>query len=329
MTGAERTPFHPLDEAPARRILAVRTDARLGNLLLLTPSLRLLRAAFPEGRISVLCPIRYREILRFNPHVDQVLSLWSMPLLRLRGYDLAIDFSPHHAFSASGAFWTSWSGAARRIGFARGKASDFLTDPVPPPRTNGHETANLALLVRSAAPRAALPPDSELLPEYHFGPGEREEGERMWRAAGFDAQTVALFLGGRAEKRLSPEWYLELSARACSDGRRVALFMGPAEQGFLGGRTLPKGTSVVAGLAVRTLAAMLRNARALLTPDSGPMHLAVALGVPTLALFSYTEPWRFGYARLPGHAVLDTPGRHATVEEAWKALNSLLEVSRS
>jgi len=329
MPAAERTPFPPANGAPPRRILAIRTDARLGNLLLLTPSLRLLKTAFPQAEISIFCPARYRDILRFNPHVGRCLGPWSLPLLRMHGYDLAIDFSPYHAFSHSGAFWTRWSGTPRRIGFDVGRASDFLTTLVPPPGSRDHETSNLALLVREAAGWAALPPASELVPEYHFGPGELEEGARMWRAAGLDEESLVLFLGGRAEKRLPPEWHLEIAARARSAGRRIALLMGPAERELLEGRPLPQGVSVLAGFPVRTLAAMLRNARALLTTDSGPMHLAVAIGVPTAAMFSHTEPWRFGYGRRPGHAVLETPGRHATVDEAWEALSGMLAGPRS
>jgi ADP-heptose:LPS heptosyltransferase len=75
---------------------------------------------------------------------------------------------------------------------------------------------------------------------------------------------------------------------------------------------------------LRAFAAALSRARAVLTADTGPMHLAVALGVPTVELFSHTEPWRFGYAHLPGHRVLETPGRHPAVDEAWSALSALL-----
>src|SRR4051812_12424576 len=76
-----------LDPARVRRILAVRHDARLGNLLLLTPSLRLLKTAFPSARVEVLLADRYGGALAFNPCVDGVLTARSLPGLRLRGYD--------------------------------------------------------------------------------------------------------------------------------------------------------------------------------------------------------------------------------------------------
>ena len=319
-----RRPDGPVDAAAVRRVLAVRHDARLGNLLLLTPSLRLLKSAFANARVDVLLADAYADALRFNPCVDEVLTARALPGLRARGYDLAFDFSPHHAFSLSGAAWTALSGAPRRFGFDRGDADRFLTDLVAVPVERAHETANLARLPRAAAPAADLPPDSALRTEWHFGPGEREAGETTWRGWGLDEESVALFLGARAEKRLPPEWFLELAARLRASGRRVALLGGPAERALLRGRVIPEGVVVAPELSLRAFAAAIAQARAVLTADTGPMHLAVAVGAPTVELFSHTETWRFGYAHQPGHVILDTGGRHPAVEEAWNALQTVL-----
>lgn len=313
----------PPDPSKVRRILAVRHDARLGNLLLLTPALRLLKTAFPAARVEVLLADRYGDALKFNPCVDEILTARSLAGLRLRGYDLAFDFSPQHAFSLSSALWTALSGAKRRIGFDRGDAAKFLDDLVPVPARRAHETANLASLVRHAAPGAALPPDSSLRTEFHFGPGEKEAGAKAWASWGLDSGSVALFLGARAEKRLDPSWFFDLGQRLVRSGRSAVLTGGPAERKLLEGRTIPGGVVVAPELPLRAFAAAIVNARAVLTADTGPMHLAVALGVPTVQLFSHTEPWRFGYA-LAEHSLLETPGRHPTPDEAWSALTELL-----
>ncbi|MDE2490251.1 MAG: glycosyltransferase family 9 protein [Elusimicrobia bacterium] len=324
-----RRPAGPVDPASVRRVLAVRHDARLGNVLLLTPALRLLKTAFPAARVEVLLADKYGAALAFNPCVDEVLTARALPGLRRRRYDLAFDFSPQHAFSLSSASWTALSGAKRRIGFDRGDAARFLDDLVPVPAERTHETANLARLVRHAAPGAPLPPDAALRTEWHFGPGEREAGARTWREWGLDAESVALFLGARAEKRLPPEWFLELARRLRAAGRRVVLTGGPAERELLKGLVLPDGVRAAPERPLRDFAAAIANARAVLTADTGPMHLAVAVGTPTVELFSHTEPWRFGYAHVPGHVVLDAAGRHPSVDEAWAALSGLLASPRS
>lgn len=320
---APRAHAGPADPSKVRRILAVRHDARLGNLLLLTPSLRLLKSAFPAARVEVLLADRYGDALKHNPCVDEILTARSLPGLRLRGYDLAFDFSPQHAFSLSSAVWTALSGADRRIGFDRGDAGKFLDDLVPVPVEKAHETSNLAALVRHAAPGAALPPDAALRTEFHLDAGEKEAGARAWASWGLDGESVALFLGARAEKRLDPDWFFALGERLVRSGRKAVLTGGPAERKLLEGREIPPGVIVAPEAPLRAFAAAIVNARAVLTADTGPMHLAVALGVPTVQLFSHTEPWRFGYA-LPEHRLLETPGRHPTVDEAWAALSDLL-----
>ncbi len=324
-----RRPGGPIDPKAVRRVLAVRHDARLGNLLLLTPALRLIKTAFPQARVDVLLADKYGDALKFNPCADEIMTAQSLLGLRARGYDLAFDFSPQHAFSLSSALWTAASGAKRRVGFDRGDAAKFLDDLVPVPAERAHETANLARLVRHAAPGAALPPDAELRTEWHFGPGERERGSKTWSAWGLDSDSVALFLGARAEKRLPAEWFLELAGHLRAAGRRVALTGGPAERELLKGLTIPEGVVVAPELPLREFAAAISNARAVLTADTGPMHLCVAAGVPAVELFSHTETWRFGYAHLPEQRVLDTGGRHPAVHEAWSALSELLAAPRA
>jgi ADP-heptose:LPS heptosyltransferase len=81
-------------------------------------------------------------------------------------------------------------------------------------------------------------------------------------------------------------------------------------------------------LPLRRFASALAQARAMVTADTGPMHLAVALGVPTVELFLgsatwSSEPWRYGYGHLPGHRVIDAGARAVPVDEVWQALQDL------
>jgi ADP-heptose:LPS heptosyltransferase len=307
-----------------RRVLAVRHDARLGNLLLLTPALRMIKAAFPRAKVDVLLADRYGDALRGNPSVDAVYTAKALPSLPGRGYDVAFDFSPHHAFSLSSAVWTALSAAPRRFGFDRGDEGRFVTDLVPAPAERAHETENLAALVRASVPGHALEA-APLRTEWTFLPGELEKGREEWASWGLDGESVALFLGARAEKRLDPSWFVGLGERLVRSGRKAVLMGGPAERELLSGKALPPGVALAPELPLRRFAAVLKNARAVLTADTGPMHLAAAVGAPTAELFSHTEPWRFGYGRFPEHLVLETPGRHPTADEAFEALSLLLD----
>jgi len=307
------------------RILAVRHDARLGNLLLLTPALRLLKRAFPHARVDAVISGRYGEALAFNPDIERVMTPAALPSLFLNGgYDAAFDFSPQHAFSLSSAAWTALSRANMRVGFDRGDAAAFLNLLVPVPQAQDHETANLCALVRAAAPWAPIPVTEELRPRWVFGPGEKEKGSELWRGLGLDGESLAFFLGGRAEKQLPVAWFLDLAARAAKTGRKVVLTGGPAEAALLSAAKIPESVLAAPEMPLRVFAAFLSRARALVTADTGPMHLAAALGRPSVEIFTHTEPWSFGYGWLPGNRVLETPGRAPSIDEAWNALQGVL-----
>ncbi|MDE2313656.1 MAG: glycosyltransferase family 9 protein, partial [Elusimicrobia bacterium] len=264
---------------------------------------------------------RYGDALAFNQDVDRVLTPKALPGIFLNsGYDLAFDFSPQHAFSLSSAAWTALSRARLRAGFDRGDAATFLNLLAPVPETRAHETQNLCALVRAAAPWAPATLTEDLRPRWVFGPGEKQDGAARWRAMGLSPESPAFFLGGRAEKQLPAEWFLDLAARAAKTGRKTVLLAGPAEARLLAAAKTPEGVLAAPAMELRPFAAFLAQARAVVTADTGPMHLAAALGRPSVEIFTHTEPWRFGYSWLPECRVLETPGRAPSIDEAWGAL---------
>jgi ADP-heptose:LPS heptosyltransferase len=330
----------PLDCGAVRRVLIVRQDSRLGNLLLLTPLLKGLRAAFPASETDLLVSDAYGEVLRHNPNVHEQFVLpkemfWPDPTLpvrllrnlRAKGYDVAFDASAMHAFSLSSAVITALSGARRTVGFDRGDARVFLNEPVRQPPLPLHETQIQLCLLRHLVAVGMEGPESAR-PECHLGGEERAEGRKLWTSWGLDADSVALFVGARAEKRWPMEGFLGLAERLCAGGRRCVLFGGPAERSGFQGLGLPAGALLAPPLPLRRFAAVLAQARAVVTADTGPMHLAVALGVPTVELFLgsatwSSEPWRYGYGHLPGHRVIEAGARKVSVDEVCAALQDL------
>lgn len=333
-----RRPFEgPLEPGAVRKVLVVRQDSRLGNLLLLTPLLRGLKTAFPGAEVDVLISEAYGEVFQGNPCLDRLLVLpqavfWPDPTrpfrllreIRARRYDAAFDASHMHAFSTTSAVATALTGAPRLIGYDRGDAGLFLNRLVPQVEGRRHEMEYLLNLLRSVAPRADLPKAEALRPEYHPTEEEKAEGARLWRSWGADEETVAVFLGARGAKRWDTERFLELARILAGEGRRSVLFGGPAERSLLAGLELPRGVVAAPLLPLRLFAAVLTGARAVVTADTGPMHLAVAVGVPTVEIFMSSDAWRFGYAHLPEHRVVDALGRTAGLDEVRAALESLL-----
>jgi len=278
----------------------------VGDVLLTTPALRLLRSAYPRAHITMVVNRGTEDVLRHNPHVDRVLTVerdgslagrlrreWALLRgLRQVRYGLSVDF-----FSGDrGAYLALLSGVPRRIGFAgrEGMRRWIFTRAV---EVNGpiHTLErNLLLLEGALGLRAA---DRRL--ELRVG-AEDEAWVAGWLAA-HDVREppVVIHPGGRHWfKRWPAEKWAALLGILLREGRGPVVLAGGAQEAADAARILagaPPGVlSLVGGTTVLQLAALLARARLFIGNDSGPMHLAAAAGTRVIALFGPTEPevWR-------------------------------------
>lgn len=302
----------PVATGAPRSVLLIRPD-HLGDMLFLTPGLAALRAAAPQVRITVLAGPWAADVLRGNPHVDTVRTcpfpgferrpktdalapyrLLSAQARLLRGaYDAAVILRFDH-------WWGAWLAAAagipRRIGYAWPEVRPFLTQAVPyePER---HEVSQDATLLAALAPN----PDPALPPTKFYV----TEADRAWaagwlaeRGAG-ESRLAAIHPGaGAAVKQWPPAAWAEVAdALVARHGVRIVLTGGPGER--------PLAAAVAAGLAAPALdaagqttlgqlAALYERCALVLGSDSGPLHLAVAVGAPTVHLYGPVSAVKFG-----------------------------------
>jgi len=306
-----------------RRILIVRND-RLGDVLLTTPVARALHARFPDAHIGWLARPYAAPLLERNPDVDQVLLDEGAParelarLLAPERYDVALLVSMDLRLCR----------AARRaripvrIGPLRSAWGLLLTRPVPQRRARGdrHEADhNLELLAPLGIPFRRLATRLEL------SDAERARGRELLAALGCEIAgrpLVALHPGGGGS---APRWpvahFLELGRCLAGAGAAVLVTAGAGEdfRGAAGGEpTSPAPVFLPPGShALRELAGMLAAADLVVSSSTGPLHMAVALGVPTLSVFPGTGPgqaFRWGpYPAYPEgdatHRVFVAPAR--------------------
>lgn len=278
----------------------------IGDAVMSLPFLRALRRAGPDDRVSVLARRGPAAIYRAEGSADEVLlrssflaDVWT---LRRGGFDEAW-LLPNSFRAALLAFG---SGARRRIGYVADHRGALLTDRLPAPTGTAHQLRDYDALLAAHGiapdedpPRLALP-----------GPAARR-AEAALAAAGLDgAGFIALCPGSSAfaaTKRWPAERYAALADTLAGSGQPCVLLIGPGER-ELGIRV---ATSARASLPVLgsdldpvELAAVLARARCAVTNDSGPMHLAGAVGTPVVAFFGATDPGRTGPSGSPSR-VLD------------------------
>jgi ADP-heptose:LPS heptosyltransferase len=295
------------------RILAIRPRA-LGDLVLLTPALRALKRGHPDAEIEVVTDPRYVELIGWVPEVSRVwpmqrstLAVWRLGgELRRRHHDWVVDFFSN----PRSATLTWWCGARRTAGFdVRGRRHAYhVRVPRDAPGPNGgreHATmAHLRLATAVGGKPDGKPPSLELPREVLAA------GARLIEASGLRSPSRAMGLvaaGTWPTKTWPASSAAVLSRLLLAQGREVLLIAGPGEEAVtaLLSRFAP-GVRLMPPCDIAGLAGAIAHLGAVVGTDSGPRHLAAAIGVPTFAWFGPTHPetWQppgeiHGYWRSP------------------------------
>ena len=295
------------------RVLVIRIDERLGDLLLTTPLFRALARALPAGgRVEALVSARYTHVLQGNPHLAAIHAfrkrdLFKHPLrylgllkrLRRVNFDVVIDASHPQVLSRTSAALAYAVGAPIRVGHDRGAARLFLNkvvpvlQPVDEIRESDHKRSLLGPLgIEPASSRT----------EYHAlenSPAEREQALSLIASLRGEATgpVVAIFPGGRKAVQRWPTNRFATVGRTLVEkhGARCIVAWGPGEQELAHtvAERIPM-SQVAPTTNVLELAAIFEVCDAVLTNDTGPMHLAVAVGAPTCAVFTTGVGARYG-----------------------------------
>jgi ADP-heptose:LPS heptosyltransferase len=306
---------------PKPRILVVRLDERVGNLVLTSPILSSLRQRFPDAQLDLLAHYRGVPLLAGHPALNDYLvfdkrrllaahgPLFTPWRLRRRRYDVVIDAANPSDPSTTQALLVRLCGAPHTVGYAEGRFAQLYSAPVAAHAAGLHEI-DMRLALLQALPGTVSERRTSLAP--------LAGGEPPRRVRAYGVVNVGARLG---EKRLGRQAYAALAQRVLGHGLDCLVAYGPSELGLATDSVADApGAELAPPTSLVELTALMRQARVVLTCDTGPMHLAVAAGTPTCGLFVSTEPSRYGYAE-PPHAAIDTRGRELaswiTPVEAW------------
>lgn len=290
---------------PLRRVMLIRVDDRLGNVLMLSPAIDWIHRVRPEVEIDLVLGKAFASIYGADPRIRRVIALdkdaqkaFFPAFLRDLGrvsashVDAAIECSDRNAFSFNSALYARASRAPRRLGFANELAHAYLTDPIPPPETK-HAAAD-PLFLASRMLEMPAPDDLRLslrLPD----------PDAAWRSVldglspdGGDA-IVGLHVGGRGAKRWPIDRFVGLAAWLIESGWRPWIFRGPMEEELDApfAHLVSRGLAFVPRADVVEIAQAFARCRLVIAPDTGPMHLASAMAPRTLALFVNSEAERY------------------------------------
>ncbi len=272
------------------RILVVRTD-RLGDMALTTAALQDLRDHFRRAEITVLGPPGPLALLENHPAVDRRVCLGDggLPLDLVGRFDLAIDFTPDERLR--GAMLVSRSRARYRIGFAAAGRQAFFNLASPRADDARHivELNRDLITALGATPRAAHP--SLFVTEE-----ERGTARSLLASLGAASPRVAVHPGGfYPSQRWPPERFGELIALLTGrTGAACVVLHGPGEEGLAQRVCAATPDALPAAVqSVRGLMGLIASCELFVGNNSGPLHIASALGLPTVSVMGPTNPARF------------------------------------
>jgi lipopolysaccharide heptosyltransferase II len=284
-------------------ILLVRFSA-IGDILLMTPLLRALRQRHPDARISVLTKTAFAPLLAHNPRVTEVIgwnpadSISSLAkVLKGRGFSHQLDL--HRSLRsralrlAMGGTWSTYP-----------KHRAARTVLIHTRRDIYRDRRHVAERYFDAARDLDVRPDDGSLEMFLSRPVlARAEEFLGQRGIGASRQLIGLAPGAAHFTKRWPEHHWTALVRRLIEHGNDVLVLGGPEDAALGERVALAGgdraLSAAGAFDLEGSGALMKRARALVSGDTGAMHMATAVGTPVLALFGPTVE-AFGF--YPYHA---------------------------
>ena len=273
----------------------------LGDVLFSTAAIRALRRRFPESFISCLVVPRVREVLEDNPNINEIIindedgphkglggSLRLTGQLRDAGFDLAVLF--HRSFSRTAL--ACLSGIPGRIGYSTWKRRFLLTQAVPMPEKDSLHRVDYYLGIVKALGCDV----SERSYDFFLTRQDAEFAEEFFRKEGINKSdfTVCLNPGGNwYPKRWPKESFAILADSLIMEYGMKVIFSGsPGDVGLvdrISAKMKEKPVIAVGKTTLKQSATIFKKANLVISADSGPLHIAAAVGANVIALFGPTD----------------------------------------
>ncbi len=274
--------------------IAVLRFDRIGDMVLTTPLFEGLKKRFPTSRLIVVASERNQDVIRHDPSVDEIVVFRGYSLtghiLRQAGVDLAID--PFYTYEIRQARLTGLCGARYRLGFRCAGRELFFN--LRGPGITGEPAHMSTHLTRLAATLGIVIDRYE--PRVYVSDEEREWARQYLRQSGIGegARAVAVHPGSfYPSQRWSMEGFAKIGAfLADRHHAHVFLFGDRSEETLLRlihDRIDRERVTVFCDMNLRHVIAMLGQCSLLVGNNSGLLHLAGALGVPTVSIVGPTD----------------------------------------
>lgn len=332
----------PPDSGAIKRVLIIRLD-RIGDMVVTTALTRALRDIFPLARIFVLCAPLTRALWAQQPEIDEVLTNQHPSRLRQQGFDVVIDALMDQGLKSA---WLAYRvGAPYRVGFDIARRGVFFNMPLLPlPHASvARQTLSLVRPFKEGL-------EDVYQPALAVSVGVRQRVEKILAGLGVasDDHVVLMHPGGSyPSQRWLPERFAQVADYLTKRyGVKVVILGADSEEALLERIRASAQTVLVLwkGYPVEYWPAVMQRGLCLICNNSGALHMAAAVKVPTVSTMGPTDAqrwWPTGARQyvirkdlsclgcLQGTCPLGTHDcmRLITVEEVARAVETVVDLS--
>ncbi len=291
-------------EDPLRILLARRSS--IGDIVLTMPTLVALRRGFPDAYIAWMVDRRFHEIVKGHDCLDEVIpvprypghalvrflreTIQSVRVLRERKFDMAVDTQD----LLKSSMFCLLSGAPRRIGFddERREFNWLCMNELAPGNSDIHAVDRYLMMAEYL--NCPTEPIEFRLPIAEASQNWADRFIEEHHPAG-DRLLVGLNLGaGQPHRHWPTQYFAQLAAALHHDEEACSVLIGGPEDRKLAASVQQQLTvpaiDAVGQTTLGQLPALIQRCDVLVSADSGPLHIAVAVGIPTVALFGPSFP---------------------------------------
>ncbi len=296
--------------------LGVVMMSALGDAVHVLPLLDALKRHAPSTHVTWVLQPAPAELVKGHPHVDDTvifrrqLGVGAYADVRRqledRPFDLVLGLQVY--FKAGLVTWLTR--APVKLGFDLARARDanwlFTTHRIPPHAPQHVQDQYFEFLDALRVPHGE--------PRWNLGPTAEERAAALRLVAGAEGPLVGFVVAtSKPDKNWMPERYAEVATRLQAElGARCVLLGGTAPLEVAAAKTIEAGAAAAPinalGSGLRTLLGLLDLCDLVIAPDTGPYHMGVAMDVPAVGLYGYTNPKRVGPYRRFGEYVIDAYG---------------------
>ncbi|MBI4056871.1 MAG: glycosyltransferase family 9 protein [Elusimicrobia bacterium] len=300
---------------------------RVGDFIVSTPFLASVRQAFPEAHITLLVRSTVSDLANLDPNLNECCALSFSQFLSVpfKKFDLVIDLNP--SYSRTSGFLSLLTHSPRRISFQKKRGNLFYTDQVPFDEKD-HMLERYRKLAKYMG--NSLEPFPQVYP---LSSHRQEAGQILSRLnLNKDRKLIGIHPGNfkKFDHRWPEEKFVELTKKLTKVPQIQILYLtGPGEEEPIRKilEKIPVKIPQVPPTSLPVSAALIKKLSLLIANVTGTLHLAAAVGTPTLSFHSgYTyqiwRPLRESHAAIVSKSWASC--RDISVEEAWKKLYQIV-----